>query len=116
MTSRNALSVSATYSALRFEGHGTGIDSDTYGLLSSLSHAFTPRLTGLLGYGFTYLDVRGQGTSTTHTPTLGLRYQLTQTLTGTVTGGPAITASDGDTTVSPAGSESIVQKMHIGAN
>jgi len=115
MTSRNALSVSATYSALRFEGHGTGIDSDTYGLLSSLRHAFTPRLTGLLGYGFTYVDVREQGTSTTHTPTLGLSYQLTQTLLGTVSGGPAITELAGETIVSPAGTATLVQTLPFGS-
>ena len=115
MTPRNSLSVSATYSVLRFEGAGGGSNSDTYGLLSSLSHAVTPRLTGLLGYGFTYLNIQRQGTSTTHTPTLGLSYQLTQTLTGTVAGGPAITESDGDTTVSPAGSASLVQTLPFGS-
>src|SRR5437867_9293089 len=115
MTSRNALSVSATYTALRFEGQGAGINSDTYGLLSSLSHAFTPRLTGLLGYGFTYVDVREQGTSTTHTPALGLSYRLTQTLLGTVSGGPAITEFAGETILSPAGTATLVQTLPFGS-
>src|SRR5256712_14164475 len=108
MSPATPLTGGATYRVVRWEGAGEGNNSDTYGFLSSLSHAVTPRLTGLLGYGFTYLNIQRQGTSTTHTPTLGLSYQLTQTLTGTVAGGPAITESDGDTTGSPAGSASLV--------
>jgi len=122
MTPGNSLSLSANYSLLRFEGAGVGADSDTYGFQSSLSHAFTRRLSGIIGYGFTYLDARGQGTSTTgqgtsttHTPTLGLSYQLTPTLTGTASGGPAITEVRGETVVSPAGTVSLTQALSFGS-
>src|SRR5438034_3965257 len=45
MTPQSSLDLAATYSLLRFVGAGSGIDSDTYALLSSLRHVLTPRLT-----------------------------------------------------------------------
>jgi len=78
MTPGTSLSLGATYGLLRFKGAasdgggtaggGTARDSDTYGLQSSLAHVLTPRLTGTIGYGFTYLTVQAQENSTTHTP------------------------------------------------
>src|SRR6266446_4155889 len=82
MTPQSSLNLSATYSLLRFEGAGSGIDSDTYALLSSLRHVITPRLTGIIGYGFTYLDLKGGEPSRTHSPTLGFSYRLTPSLIG----------------------------------
>ena len=115
MTATDWVTLGGTYSVLRFEGTGSGVDSDTYAFLGNLTHAFTARLTGLLGYGFTYLDFEGQGISRTHTPTLGFSYQLTQTLTGTVTGGPAVTLVAGETLVSPAANVSLVQTLPFGS-
>ena len=77
-TARNTLSFTASYSVLRFEGAGGGVASDTYGFQSNLTHTFTPRFAGILGYGFTYLDAQGQENSTTHSPTLGFSYRLTR--------------------------------------
>src|SRR3989442_7729494 len=83
ITPLDSLSLSATYGVLRFEGAGTGVDSDTLGFQSTLTHAFTPRFSGIVAYGFTYLDPQGQNqgqtqgqdqgqdVSKTHTPTLG---------------------------------------------
>jgi len=87
-----------------------GLDSNTYGLQSHLDHPLTPRLTGNIGYGFTYLDVRGQESSTTHAPTLGVSYRLTPTLTGSVSGGPAITQLGGETFMSPGATASLVRR------
>ena len=115
MTPRTSLTLGVTDSVLRFEGAGSGRDSDTYGLQSSLNHAFTPRLTGIVGYGFTYLNLQGQDDSTTHTPTLGISYRLTPTLTGSISGGPAITELGGDRFVSPAGTASLVQVLGFGS-
>src|SRR5213594_1544354 len=56
MSPRDSLGLSATYGVLRFEGAGTGADSDTLGFQSNLTHAFTPRFSGIIGYGFTYLN------------------------------------------------------------
>ena len=113
MTPRTSLSLGASYSMLRFQGSGR--DSDAYGLQSSIGHVLTPRLTGVIGYGFTYLDLRGQEHSTTHTPTLGVSYRLTPTLTGSVTGGSAITELGGETFVSPAATVSLVQALRFGS-
>ncbi len=120
MTPGTSLSLGATYGVLRFkgaatDGAGTASDSDTYGLQSSLAHVLTPRLTGTIGYGFTYLTVQGQENSTTHTPTLGGSYRLTPTLTGSVSGGPAITELGGETFVSPAATASLVQVLPFGS-
>lgn len=115
MTPQDSLNLSATHSVLRFIGAGAGFDSDTYGLQSSLNHRFTPRLTGILGYGFAYVETKELETSITHTPTLGFSYLLTPTLTGTVTGGPAITEIGGDTIMSPAGTASLVQALQFGS-
>src|SRR5713101_5759235 len=127
MTARNILSLTASYSVLRFEGAGAasgagggvasgaggGTASDTYGFQSNLTHTFTRRFAGILGYGFTYLDA--QGHSTTHTPTLGFSYQLTPTLSAIVNGGPAVTELAGTTTVSPAGNASLTQALGFGS-
>src|SRR5438876_1512934 len=125
MTPGTSLSLGATYGLLRFKGAasdgggtaggGTARDSDTYGLQSSLAHVLTPRLTGTIGYGFTYLTAQGQENSTTHTPTLGGNYRLTPTLTGSVSGGPAITELGGETFVSPAATASLVQVLPFGS-
>src|SRR5207247_9654681 len=48
-TPQSSLDLAATYSLLRSVGAGSGIDSDTYALLSSLRHVITPRLTGIIG-------------------------------------------------------------------
>lgn len=113
MTPRDSLSLGATYGVLRFKG--AGLDSNTYGLQSRLNHVLTPRLTSTIGYGFTYLDVQGQENSTTHAPTLGVSYRLTPTLTGSVSGGPAITQLGGETFMSPGGTASLVQALRFGS-
>ena len=115
VTPKNTLNLSASYTALRFLGGGVGVDSNTYGFQSSITHSFTPRFGGILGYGFTYLDAGGQEASKTHTPSVGLSYQLTPTLSATVSGGPAITQIGGDTTISPAAMASIVQTFSFGS-
>jgi hypothetical protein len=115
MTPRDSLSLSATYGVLRFEGAGTGVGSDTLGFQSTLTHTFTPRFSGIIGYGFTYLDPHEEDVSKTHTPTLGFSYVLTPTLTATITGGASLTELRGDTFVSPAGTASLVQVFSFGS-
>lgn len=115
MTPRTSLNLVATYGVQRFEGSGTGLGSDSYGLQSKLGYGITPSLTGTVGYGFTYLNLEAQENSTTHTPTLGLSYRLTPTLTANVSGGPAITELGGKTFVSPAATASLVQAFRFGS-
>jgi hypothetical protein len=113
MAPRDSLSLGGTYLVQRFKDDG--LDSDTYGLQSRIDHTFTLRLTGSIGYGFTYLDLQGQENSTTHTPTLGVSYRLTRTLSGSVSGGLAITQLGGETFASPAGTASLVQDLRFGS-
>jgi hypothetical protein len=126
VTPRTSLNLGASYGVLRFKGAavggaGAGIDSDTYGLQSTLGHVLTPRLTGTIGYGFTYVDfpgqdlnVQGQESSRTHTPTVGGSYRLTPTLTGSASGGPSITEIGNETLMSPSGTASLGQALQFG--
>jgi len=116
MTRLDSLAISGSYSVLRYEGQGAGIDSDTYGARGVLSHAFTPRFSGNIGYEFTYLDDKsGQPNSTTHTPRFGGSYQLTRTLIASINGGPAITQIGRDTFVTPVGAASLGQTLPFGS-
>jgi hypothetical protein len=110
------LDLGAIYSVLRFEGQGAGIDSDTYGFTSNLSHAFTPRFIGMAGYNFTYLDLRsGHGANaTTHNPTLGFTFRVTPTLSINVDGGPAFTHLGDEDFITPALSAGFSQRLSFG--
>jgi len=124
MTQLDTLNLGATYSVLRFLGGGNGADSDTYGISTGLSHIFTRRFSGNIGYGFTYIHFPGcvvvgrgcidQPDSSTHAPTIGFSYQLTPTLFSTLNGGAAVTLRGGRTDVSPAGNASLVQTFSFG--
>jgi hypothetical protein len=120
MTPRTSLGLVGTFTVQRFLEAGAastpGLDSNTYGLQATLEHRLTPRLAGSVGYGITFLDFLGQqDNSTTHTPTLGVRYLVTPTLTASVSGGPAITQLASETSVGPAGSARLVQVLQIGS-
>src|SRR5213594_1040501 len=121
MTPQTTLNVTGTFGVQRFIGSDSttstpGSDSNTYGLLTTVDHALTARLTGSIGYGFTYLDFLGEGdNSATHIPTVGVAYLLTPTLTASVRGGPAITQLAGDTLVNPAVAARIEQVFQIGS-
>jgi hypothetical protein len=111
------LDLGATYSLIRFDGRGAGIESDTYGFMSNLSHGLTPRFSGMVGYNFTYIDLRsGHGdNSTTHNPTLGFAYRLTPTLTLSIDGGPAFTHLGSEDFITPGVSAGIVQRLPFGS-
>ena len=111
------LDLGAVYSLLRFEGQGAGIESDTYGFMSNLNHGFTPLFTGMIGYNFTYIDLRsGHGdNATSHNPTLGFTFRITPTLTFSIDGGPAFTQLGREDFVTPAGSAGVVQRLPFGS-
>ena len=115
LTPRTSLNLGVSYTALRFLGRGGGLDSDNYGFLSSVGYAFTPRLSGFVGYNFNYIDLEVGDNSQTHNPILGFSYQITPTLTVTLSGGPAITLIGGDTFVTPAGTAAITQLVRWGS-
>jgi len=70
----------------------------------------------MIGYNFTYLDLRsGHGDySTTHNPTIGFTYRVTSTLTVAVDGGPAFTELGGENFITPALSAGIAQVLPFG--
>jgi hypothetical protein len=115
MTPRNNLSLGATYGLLRYSGAGSAVDSDTYGFHVTLTHAFTSRFSGNIGYNFTFLNLRVGDDSTTHSPTVGFSYALTPTLSASITGGASITELGGDTFVNPTGTLSLVQVFSFGS-
>ena len=114
MTQSDSVAVGGDYTALRYPDQD-GDDSDTFIARVSETHAFTARLSGNIGYEFTYLRQQQSPDSTTHTPSVGLGYQLTRTLNANISGGPAITLIGGDTVVSPAGTASLVQTLSFGS-
>jgi len=111
------LDLGAYYSLLRFDNPGAGIESDTYGFMSNLSHGFTPQLTGMIGYNFTYIDLRsGHGdNATSHNPTIGFSYRLTPTLTFSADGGPAFTQLGDEDFITPALSAGLMQRFQFGS-
>jgi len=111
------LDLGATYNLIRFEGQGSGIESDTYGFMSNLNHNFTPRFTGMVGYNFTYIDLRsGHGdNSTTHNPTVGFAYRLTPNLGVSIDGGPAFTNLGSEDFITPGISAGITWRLPFGS-
>jgi hypothetical protein len=75
----------------------------------------TPRLNALIGYDFAYLDIDQEPTATTHTPRFGFTYQITQTLTAALAGGPSILVTDRETTISPSVTASLTQVARWGS-
>jgi opacity protein-like surface antigen len=108
---RTTLDLNALYEINRYPGARNSVDSDVYNLQANLSYALTRRLSALLGYGFTYLRIDGANDSATHTPTIGFGYQVTQSTSFSISGGPAITQSADGTFVSPAGNISLIQQL-----
>ena len=96
----------------RFDAGGQ--DSNTYRVGTGLDYALTPRLNVNGGYEFAYLDIQDEPKSYTHTPRVGFTYQITQTLSAGVTGGPSFLVSEGDTSVSPAVTAIISQTQRWG--
>jgi len=116
MTGLDSLDIGGSYSVLRYQNQGGGVDSDTYQIRGIVNHTFTPRLSGNIGYVFTYIDEKSRSEdSTTHTPRVGGSYQVTRTLVATLNGGPAITLISGDTVVTPAGAASLAQTLPFGS-
>ena len=73
-------------------------ESDTYRADIELGRNFTPRLRGTVGYQFAYFDIEQLPSVTTHTPRVGLAYDFTPTLNGSISGGPTFEMRDGDDT------------------
>jgi hypothetical protein len=115
LTGATTFAASAGYLAYRFQGNGTGRDSDSYKGEVGLRHSFTERFSGIVGYKFTFIDLRTEDDSTTHEPRIGLSYRFTPTLTASAIGGPSITLIGNNTFVSPGGTAGIFQAFRFGS-
>ncbi|MGH7392463.1 MAG: hypothetical protein ACREM3_23850 [Candidatus Rokuibacteriota bacterium] len=91
-------------------------DSDVYRVRLGVERALTPRLTGGLGYEFAFFDLDRQEDVMAHTPRVGLTYQFTPTLTGSISAGPIFEVpEDSDARVTPAVTASLSQRTSWGA-
>src|SRR5262245_1884548 len=88
-------------------------DFDIYGFLPGVEYRFLPRLTGLADFEFALSDVAGETTST-FAGLVGVRYQITPTLQGSVRLGPQY-ATEGNVGTSLAASVSLTQSFRWGA-
>lgn len=114
LTPRTSLQPSASWALQRADGPGTA-DSDVYSAGATVAHRFTPRLVGTAGYEFAFIDAENAPETTTHTPRVGASYDLTRTLTATVSAGPSIRVTDDRTDVSPAITAALVQQFRWGS-
>ena len=90
-------------------------DSDTYRGDLGLEHAFTTRLRGNVGYQYAYFAIQDAPNVTTHAPRIGLAYDFTPTLTGSIAGGPTFEVPEnGDSRVTPAIAASLVKRYAWG--
>ncbi|PYO02297.1 MAG: hypothetical protein DMD91_04630 [Candidatus Rokuibacteriota bacterium] len=113
LTPRTSFQLLASYTLERFDGVNTR-DSDSYRLGGNLNYDLTRRLRGTVGYEAVYLDIQGQAGTTTHTPRAGLTYQISPSLTGSVSGGPTFVTGS-DNRVSGSGTASLVQRLEFGS-
>ena len=90
-------------------------DADTYRGDLSLERAFSPRLRGNVGYQYAYFAIQDLPNVTTHTPRLGLSYDFSPTLTGSIAGGPIFEVPEsGDSRVTPAINASLAKRYAWG--
>ena len=91
-------------------------DSDSYHADITVERVLRPRLRGLTGYKFAYFDVDRFDNATTHTPFLGVRYDFTPTLTGTLAAGPSVVVEDNHgTRVAPYVSADVLKVYRWGS-
>jgi len=117
LTQRTSLSLTGSYTVLRYEDKGDAdvFDSDTYRLSSGLSYQFTPRLAGTLDVGAGLLAQEGDKPVYNFPIRLGLAYQITRTLFGRINVGPEITVFTDETTITPGGSVNLDQVFKYGS-
>jgi hypothetical protein len=114
VTQRLGWRLYGAYELLRF-GEEDSQDSDTYRAGTGFDYAVTPRLSFTTGYDFAYIDIEDEPEAYTHTPRFGFSYQVTPTLTAALSGGPSFLVSDGETSVSPGVTASLVQLQRWGS-
>lgn len=112
---RTTLHGGASWSLQRFDREDL-FDSDVYRADVGLERTLTTRLSGSIGYEIGYFDIDREENVTTHTPLLGVVYRFTETLTGSLRGGPTVQVEeDNDTRVTPTVRASLRQRRAWGA-
>jgi hypothetical protein len=105
----------ASYAVQRFENSALD-DSNVYRVNVALDRALTRQLRGTVGYELGYFDIQHEDHVTTHTPRIGVSWQVTPTITLTVIGGPTFEEhQNGGSRVTPAVTAAYDQKMWFGA-
>jgi len=90
--------------------------SDTYAVGPGVEHRLTDRLTGTAAYEFAHFDIDRARAVSAHTPRLGAIYRFTETLAGSVSGGPTFSLTGGGgERVGPAASASLRQRFDWGS-
>jgi hypothetical protein len=101
----------AGWTTSHYQGAGLR-DSDTWRFGPGIERVFTPRLRGTLSYEFAHFDIQQAPNTTTHTPRVGVIYDITRTLVGAVSGGPTIDQVEGrDTRITPSVTASLTQRF-----
>ena len=115
LTRLTSLRGTALWTVLRFDDEEIQ-DSDVYRVGPALEHAFTPRLSGSVGYEFGYFDIEREERTVTHTPRLGVIFRATPTITLSLSGGPSVEVrEDSGSRVVPAISAAYRQRFAFGA-
>jgi hypothetical protein len=111
---RTTVRASGSVTVLRFDEDEL-IDSTTYTALLGAERAFTARLRGILEYEFAHFEFTRQSAVSTHTPRVGVIYQITEFLTGSLRAGPTIEVGRDETSLTPSVIASLVLRMRWGA-
>jgi hypothetical protein len=104
----------ASWAVQRFERSELD-DSDIYRINAGLDRTLTRQLRGLVAYEFGYFDIEREDKVTTHTPRIGLSWQVSPTITLAVSGGPTFEEHEGGRSrVTPAVTATYEQKVWFG--
>ena len=89
--------------------------SDVYRANVWLDRTLTRQLRGSVGYEFGYFDIKHEEKVTTHTPRLGLSWQVTPTITVAANGGPSFEQHEhSPSRITPAVNATYEQRMWFG--
>jgi len=112
---KTSLRVEASYTLQRYDDPAAA-NSNVYRLTTDLTHDFTGRFVGILGYEARYIDVDRQFGVTTHTPRLGATYRFTPQTSATVIVGPTVRVTRNESpSVSPFADATITSLFSWGS-
>lgn len=112
---RTSVRGAASWTVQRFDRSDL-VDSDVYRAETEVERVLTPRLRASLGYEFGYFDIRNFENVTTHTPLVGVVYRFSETVTGSVRGGPTFEVpQDSDSLVVPNVRAALTKRFQWGS-